>query len=89
MGPVSAFVIFAVTWFIALYCLLPVRVRSQEEAGDIVPEGSMKGAPSNPNLGIKMIGATVISGVITAIAWYLISSRIVTIETVDRFFGLS
>lgn len=87
MGPVSAFVVFSVTWFIALYCLLPVRIRSQEEAGDIVPKGSMTGAPSNPNLGIKMIGATLISGVITGIAYYLISNRIVTLETVDRILG--
>lgn len=36
-----------------------------------------------------MIGATLISAVVTGIAWYLISSRIVTIETVDRFFGLT
>ncbi len=87
MGIVSAFVVFAVTWFLALYCLLPVRIRSQEEAGDIVPEGSMTGAPSNPNLGIKMIGATIISAIITGIAYYLINNRIVTLETVDRLLG--
>ena len=87
MSAVSAFVVFAVTWFIALYCLLPVRIRSQEEAGDVVPEGSMTGAPSNPNLRIKMIGATVISAAITGIAWYLITYRIVTLETLERIFG--
>jgi len=87
MGPVSAFVIFAVTWFLALFCLLPVRVRSQEEAGDIVPEGAMTGAPSNPNIGIKMIGATVISAALTGIAWYVISNRIVTLGTLERIFG--
>ncbi len=87
MGPVSAFVVFSVTWFIALYCLLPVRIRSQEEAGDIVPEGAMSGAPSNPNLRIKMIGATIISAIITGIAWYIITNRIVTLETLERIFG--
>ncbi len=87
MGIVSAFVVFSVTWFLALYCLLPVRIRSQEEAGDVVPEGSMTGAPSNPNLRIKMIGATVISGVITAVAWYLITNRIVTLATLEGVLG--
>lgn len=87
MGPVSAFVVFSVTWFLALFCLLPVRIRSQEEAGDTVPEGAMTGAPSNPNLGIKAIGATVISAVITGIAWYVIGNRIVTLETMERVFG--
>jgi len=87
MSPVSAFVIFAVTWFLALYCLLPVRIRSQEEAGDIVPEGAMRGAPSNPNLKIKMVGATMISAIVTAIAWYVVTNRIVTLGTLERVFG--
>jgi len=84
---VSAIVVFAVTWFLALFCLLPIRIRSQEEAGDIVPEGSMTGAPSNPNLGIKMIGATILSAIITGVAWYVITHRIVTLDTLERIFG--
>ncbi len=83
----AIFVVFSVTWFLALYCLLPVRIRSQEEAGDIVPRGAMTGAPSNPNLRIKMIGATVISAIITSIAWYIISNRIITLGTLERTFG--
>lgn len=83
----AIFVVFSVTWFLALYCLLPVRIRSQEEAGDIVPEGAMRGAPSNPNLKIKMVGATVISAIITTIAWYVISNRIVTLDTLERTLG--
>jgi predicted secreted protein len=83
----AIFVVFSVTWFIALYCLLPVRIRSREEAGDEVIEGAMKGAPSNPNLRIKAVGATVISAIITAIAFYLIDGRIVTLEVLERTIG--
>jgi len=61
MNLVSAFVVFSVTWFLALYCLLPIGVRSQEEAGDNIPTGAMAGAPSKPNLRLKAIGATIIS----------------------------
>lgn len=87
MTPVSAIVVFAVTWFIALYCLLPVGIRSQEETGEDVPEGAMAGAPSNPNIGAKMIGATVISAGITALAWYLVTNRILTLDTINAWFG--
>lgn len=87
MNPVSAVVIFAVTWFLALYCLLPVRIRSNEEAGQAVPEGTMKGAPSNPNLKIKAIGATIISAIITAILYYLIDNRIITLGMLESVFG--
>ena len=88
MNWVSAFVVFSVTWFIALYCLLPIGVRSQEEAGDDIPVGAMAGAPSKPNLRLKALGATVIAALFTALIWYLISERILTLGALDRLFGV-
>lgn len=88
MNWVSAFVVFSVTWFIALYCLLPIGVRSQEEAGDDIPVGAMAGAPSKPNLRLKAAGATVIAALFTALIWYLISERILTLGALDRLFGV-
>ena len=87
MNWVSAFVVFSVTWFVALYCLLPIGVCSQEEAGDDIPEGAMAGAPSKPNLRIKAIGATVISALFTALIWYLLNEGILTMDAIDRLFG--
>jgi len=88
MNLVSAFVVFSVTWFLALYCLLPIGVRSQEEAGDNIPTGAMAGAPSKPNLRLKAIGATIISAIITATIWYLVTERVLTMDALDRLFGL-
>ena len=87
MSYVGAFVTFAVTWFLALYCLLPVGVRSHEEAGDEVPMGTMGGAPSKPHLKRKAIGATIIAAAITALGWWLIDSGIVSLATIDRLYG--
>ena len=87
MNGVSAFVVFSVTWFVALYCLLPIGVRSQEEAGDDIPEGAMAGAPSKPSLRIKAIGATVITALCTALIWYLLNEGILTMDAIDRLFG--
>jgi len=88
MNIVSAFVVFSVTWFLALYCLLPVGIRSQEEAGDDIPEGAMAGAPSNANLKIKFIGATIISALFTGLIYFLVSERILTLGALDSLFGL-
>lgn len=88
MNIVSSVVIFAVTWFLALYCLLPVRIKSQEEAGDDIPEGAMRGAPSNPNLRIKALGATVISLVITGTLYFLINAGILNLGLLDGVFGI-
>jgi len=89
MNIVSAFVVFSVTWFLALYCLLPVGVRSQEEAGDEIVEGSMRGAPSSANMKMKAIGATVISAIVTGIVYFLVSERILTLGALDNLFGVA
>jgi len=88
MNGVSAFVVFSVTWFVALYCLLPIGIRSQEEAGDDIPEGAMAGAPSNANLKIKAIGATIVSAAFTGLIYYLVNERILTMAALDSLFGL-
>jgi hypothetical protein len=44
-----AIAIFFTTWFVVLFAVLPFGVRSQDEAGDIVP-GTDPGAPVAPRL---------------------------------------
>lgn len=86
MNIASAIVVFAMAWFLALFCLLPVSIRSQEEAGDDIPEGAMPGAPSNPNMKIKLIGATIIAFIITAIAWWAIASGTLELGLLEGVF---
>jgi predicted secreted protein len=73
----SALVLFAVIWFMVFFVVLPLRLVTQGEDGNIVP-GTHASAPSNPHLGRKvrlttiwavglwiLIGGTILSGVIT------------------------
>lgn len=59
LGIASYFVI----WWISLFAVLPFGVRSQHEAGDIVP-GSEAGAPAKPMLLKKVIANTVLAAVV-------------------------
>lgn len=88
MNIVSAIVVFAVMWFLALLILLPIGIRSQEEAGDEIPDGAMPGAPSNPQIGKKMIGATIISACVTALLWWLIASGTLSLGVMEGVFGV-
>jgi len=88
MNIASAVVVFAITWFLALYCLLPISIRSQEEAGDEIPEGAMPGAPSNPNLRIKMAGATFIAVLITGGLYWAITSGTLDLGLLEGVFGV-
>ncbi|MEM1363425.1 MAG: DUF1467 family protein [Pseudomonadota bacterium] len=77
MSITSALVLFAVIWFMVFFVVLPLRLTTQGEAGDIVP-GTPASAPADPKLKRKvwittlwaiglwiLIGGTILSGLIT------------------------
>ncbi len=84
MNPVSAVVLWLVIWFMTLFVILPLRLQSQSEAGDVVP-GTPASAPVNPNLKKKAVLITVIA---TAI-WIPVAATIImgwiTVEDLDIF----
>ena len=53
MAITSALVLFAVIWFMLLLMALPMRVKSQEQDGEVVP-GTPASAPVDPMIGKKM-----------------------------------
>jgi len=60
MSITGAIVLFAVIWFVSLLVALPIGIRTQEEAGDVTP-GTPSSAPSNPQVGRKMLWVTVVT----------------------------
>ena len=55
--------LYFVVWWTALFAILPVRIRSQEEAGEITP-GTDPGAPAFPALRERAIWTTLVSVVV-------------------------
>lgn len=78
----GAIVLFAVIWFMGLLVALPLRLTSQDEAGEIVP-GTPPSAPTNPQVGRKIKWVTAI----TILLWLplvgIIASGWITIEDID------
>ncbi|MCB1409914.1 MAG: DUF1467 family protein, partial [Rhodobacteraceae bacterium] len=37
ISPVSAFVLYAFLWFLTLLVVLPIRLKTQEDVGEVVP----------------------------------------------------
>ena len=64
----TAIVTYLTLWWIVLFCVLPIGVRSQAEMGDIV-EGTDPGAPAFPNMKKKLLWTTLI----TAVVWGLLT----------------
>jgi predicted secreted protein len=61
----GAFVLYAVTWFMVFFCVLPLRFVSQEDAGSIVP-GTPRSAPAEEMVGRKARLTTVVATVVWA-----------------------
>ncbi len=62
---------YFVIWWICLFAVLPLRVRTQGETGEVVP-GTPASAPARPDLLLKAGITTVVAGVVLAgILWLL------------------
>ena len=84
MGITSALVLFAVIWAMTFLVVLPIRVQTQGDLGNIVP-GTHAGAPEVHNLGKKAKITTIISLVLWAIIAGIILSGVISVRDLDWF----
>jgi len=56
--------IYLTIWWIVLFAVLPLGIRSSEEAEEDLPEGADPGAPASPDLLKKAGITTVVSAVL-------------------------
>ncbi|WP_424930959.1 DUF1467 family protein [Amaricoccus macauensis] len=81
----AALVLFAVLWFLGLLVALPIRIRTQDEDGDVVP-GTPSSAPTNPMIGKKMLWVTIVATILWAIIGSIIIWGGITPQDID-FWG--
>ena len=85
MSVTSAFVLFAVIWFLTFLIVIPFRIKTQGDLG-VVFKGTQAGAPEVHDLRRKAIITTGLSLILWLLITILIVFEIVTIEDID-FFG--
>ncbi len=78
----AALVLFAVIWFLTLLVVLPVRIKTQGDLGDIVP-GTHAGAPEVHHMKKKLWITTGITVVLWAIIAGIIISGVITVRDID------
>ena len=81
----GAIVLYAVLWFLGLLIALPLRLTTQDEAGEVVP-GTPASAPTNPQVKRKMFWVTIISFILWLPLVLIISSGWIGLEDID-FWG--
>ncbi|MBE0455252.1 DUF1467 family protein [Roseovarius autotrophicus] len=84
MGITSAIVLYVVIWFMTFFVVLPIRIQTQGDLGQIVP-GTQAGAPEHHHLRKKAWITTGIAAVLWAIVAWVMFSGMVTIRDLDMF----
>ncbi|WP_172296702.1 DUF1467 family protein [Pseudoruegeria sp. HB172150] len=84
MAITSAIVLFAVIWFMTLFIVLPLRIKTQGDLGEVVP-GTMPGSPEVHHLKRKFVIVTIVAFIVWAIVAGIIVSGIITVEDIDWF----
>jgi len=82
----SAFVLYAVIWFLTLFVVLPLRLTTQAEAGKVVP-GTPESAPADAMMKRRLVVTTLAGTVIWVAVTVTILSGWITIADLDRLYG--
>lgn len=85
MSPVSAIVLYAVIWFLTLFVVLPLRLKTQGDVGQRV-QGTPAGAPAD---GFSMKRKAKLTTLIAIPIWVVSAAIIlwggITVEDIDIF----
>lgn len=71
MAPLTAFAYYVLFWWVCLFAVLSIGLRTQDEEGEIVP-GSEPSAPANLRIGRSLMINTAISATIFGV-WYYVT----------------
>ena len=84
MSITSALVLYVVIWFLTFLVVIPIRLRTQGDVGEIVP-GTMAGSPHEHHLKKKALITTVVAALLWAIIAGIIVTETITVRDFDWF----
>jgi predicted secreted protein len=77
--------IYFIIWWTVLFAMLPIGVRTSEEAGEKTTPGNAESAPHMPNLLPKMVATTVVSSIIFVALYAIIVHHVITLDQIPVF----
>ncbi len=80
----AALVLFSVCWFMVFFIVLPLRLTTQADAGEVVP-GTPASAPAGEVVRRKAAITTVVAVVLWAVLSGVILSGWITVDDIDWF----
>lgn len=81
MSLTFAIAIYFICWWIALFIVLPIGVRTQEEMGSVEP-GTPSSAPAAPALKKRMIATTLLAAVLFAAVYAILVLELIALDDI-------
>ncbi|PLL11535.1 DUF1467 domain-containing protein [Tabrizicola sp. TH137] len=82
MSITSAIVLYAVSWFMVFFIVLPIRFVSQGDAGAVVP-GTPPGAPATHVVARKARMTTWIAALVWLVLAGIVTSGVISVRDID------
>ena len=73
--------IYFIIWWTVLFAVLPFGVRTQDEAGEVVP-GTPRSAPFAPRLLRIVAITTVVAGIVFAIFYAVVRYKLIRLDDI-------
>ncbi len=86
MSITAGIAIYLVIWWIVLFAVLPWGVRTQGEAGDVVP-GSESSAPVAPFMLRKVIATTIVSALVFGVFYWAFAVQGYSLQDLPDLLG--
>ena len=87
MGIILGLALFFIIWWTVLFAVLPLGVRTQAEAGEVVP-GTPESAPAVTRMLRVVMITTMVSAVVFAIVWSVMQMQIIDLGSSDVGTGM-
>ena len=88
MPAFSAFVLFATIWFLTLFVVLPIRLKTQGDVGEVTP-GTQQSTPADPQIRKRFVITTIVATAIWAVVVWIIVSGAISLEDMDILYRLT
>lgn len=85
MSLVSGIAIYFVIWWIALFAILPIGMRTQDEDGNVIL-GTVSSAPAKPRLWRAFIRTTILATLIFVGYYYLTQVVEFGLDDIPHFY---
>ncbi len=71
--------IYFICWWMVLFMILPIGLRTQREEGEVLG-GTPESAPANPQILKKLLITTIVAAFIFAVVYWIVEYDLIDIE---------